>query len=474
MDIILAASEAHPFIKTGGMGDVVGALWKFLPRRGFRVRLFLPASPHLFEKYAFEEMNSIDFTFADQMNRARYFLFQEEEREVIMVDGEGFFNRDRMYGYPDDVKRFIFFSRAVFEYIVRYQQEEFVLHCSDWQTALLAAYVKMYWPSYQRTPRKVVFTIHNLAYQGIGSKELFRLVNLPGHFFTHEYLEYFGNMNLLKAGLVFSDLITTVSPTYAKEIATPEFGEGLDGLIRALSLRKRILGIVNGIDTENLDPSSDDAIPFHYQAGSIENKLKNKKIVLEQFFPGQGEKLFTRPLVSCISRLVEQKGLDLLLTNPDSFFETSATWLFSGVGEPSYEGALKKLEKKYPRVRTILRFDEHLSRLLYAASDMLIMPSRFEPCGISQMIAMRYGTLPLVRRVGGLNDTVVDFPFNANLNTGFQFDNYRSDDCFLSFQRALAIYNTQRDMWNVMVNNAMESDFSWERPVERYAEMYLH
>ncbi|HSV30922.1 MAG TPA: glycogen/starch synthase [Atribacteraceae bacterium] len=473
MDIVLVASEALPFVKSGGMGDVVGALLKYLPAYGFRVKLFLPAYRNILDDSSFEEDRTIDFSFGDRMTRAKFYKCRQEDRVIIAVDGESLFDREKLYGYFDDIRRFTFFSRAVFEYIVRFQDEKCVLHCHDWQSAILCAYVKMYWPSILHKPDKVIFTIHNLAYQGIGSGDLFRLVNLPGQFFTHEYLEFFGNINLIKAGLIFSDCLTTVSPTYAREITTPEFGEGLDGLIRALSIRKRIIGIVNGIDVETYDPNRDPCLDFPFSADEKQGKAKNRLQLLERYFPRDLQENRSFPVLSFISRFVEQKGLDLILRDPARYFSLPARWVFLGVGEAVYEKTLLDLEKQYPSIKVILKFDDRTARFLYGASDLHLLPSRFEPCGISQMIAMRYGALPLVRKVGGLLDTVIDYPFNPSLNTGFFFETYRTEDLFYALERALHIYTGWQDLWTTMMNNAMCSDFSWENPVRNYVDVYL-
>ncbi|MEI6156822.1 MAG: glycogen synthase [Atribacterota bacterium] len=472
MNIIMVATEAYPYAKSGGMGDVVGALLKYLPRQNFHIKLFLPAYSTTLEKYSFQPQQEITFSFGDRMTKVRFLSLPDNDCEIIVVEGEDFFQRDKMYGYGDDLKRFIFFSRAVFEYIVRTQESDFILHCHDWQSALLCAYTKIYWPSYRRKPRKVIFTIHNLAYQGIGSGELFKIVNLPGHFFTHDYLEFYGNINLIKAGLIFSDLITTVSPTYAREIATPEGGEGLDGLIRAIDLRKPIVGIVNGLDEDIFDPEKDPFVKVPYTTQTVEKKGENKKLFLEQYFPERHPDFATLPVISFISRFVEQKGLDLILNDPEMFFRLPLVWFFLGLGDDVYEKALRENARKFCTIRVETRFDEVLAHQAYAASDMLALPSRFEPCGISQMIAMHYGTLPIVRRTGGLIDTVIDYIFNPTLNTGFQFENFRSDEFVLTIRRALDIYNHQTDLWHTIVRNAMTSNFSWGTPIAEYASLY--
>ncbi len=469
-EVVLVAAEAHPYAKSGGMGDVIGALFKYLPDYGLPVTLFLPAYQEMLDNYSFSPEREVGFYFGDTEVVAQFFIMEEEKRKIIAVQGKDFFRRERMYGYSDDLERFIFFSRAVFEYLVRWQEGSFLVHAHDWQSALLCAYIVKYWPSYRPRPEKIVFTIHNLAYQGIGRGDLFRLINLPGQLFTHEYLEFYGNLNLMKAGLIFSDVITTVSPTYAREICSPEFGEGLDGVLRAIAQKKKIVGIVNGIDKEVFNPATDPLLPANYDLSSPEKKEINKKNLIKKFFPGAQD--FSWPVISFVSRLVEQKGVDLILHDPGFFFNLPVYWFFLGTGEEVYEKALKDMEEKYPQVVAAIRFDEELSHLVYAASDLLLLPSRFEPCGISQMIAMNYGALPVVRRVGGLIDTVIDYPFNPYLSTGFQFESFSFSDLSKAVTRALDTYFENRELWNTMVANAMQSDFSWENSIPRYLEIY--
>ncbi|HPZ81451.1 MAG TPA: glycogen/starch synthase, partial [Candidatus Atribacteria bacterium] len=437
---------------------------------GLPVTLFLPAYQEMLDNYSFSPEREVGFYFGDTEVVAQFFIMEEEKRKIIAVQGKDFFRRERMYGYSDDLERFIFFSRAVFEYLVRWQEGSFLVHAHDWQSALLCAYIVKYWPSYRPRPEKIVFTIHNLAYQGIGRGDLFRLINLPGQLFTHEYLEFYGNLNLMKAGLIFSDVITTVSPTYAREICSPEFGEGLDGVLRAIAQKKKIVGIVNGIDKEVFNPATDPLLPANYDLSSPEKKGINKENLIREFFPGAKD--FSWPVISFVSRLVEQKGVDLILQDPGFFFNLPVYWFFLGTGEEVYEKALKDMEEKYPQVVAAIRFDEELSHLVYAASDLLLLPSRFEPCGISQMIAMNYGALPVVRRVGGLIDTVIDYPFNPYLSTGFQFESFSFSDLSKAVTRALDTYLENRELWNTMVANAMQSDFSWENSIPRYLEIY--
>lgn len=473
MEVVLVASEAYPFAKSGGLGDVVGALFKYLPRFGFRVTLFLPRYTQMLREVPLVKQRSLEFPFGDMMVRAEFFEYTGSEgQRLFAVGNDSFFGREKMYGYPDDLERFIFFSRAVFEYLVRWQEEPFVLHCHDWQSALVCAYLERYWPPYRPKATKVVFTIHNLAYQGIGRGDLFKLVNLPSSFFTHEYLEFYGNINLMKAGLLFSQIITTVSPTYAQEICSPEFGEGLDGLLRALSYRKKIIGIVNGIDTEVFHPSIDPLIVERYGSENLEGKQKNKLFFLNEIFGDNADTDTTRPLIAFISRFVEQKGIRLFLESPSTFFSLPAYWFFLGTGEELYERALQNLSWEYPNVKVVTRFDERLAHLAYAASDFLVLPSLFEPCGISQMIAMSYGTLPIVRGVGGLRDTVIDYPFNPRLSNGFQFREFSAHEFFRAVRRALHVYFEEKDLFRTMVANAMQSDFSWKQAIERYIEVY--
>lgn len=471
MEIILVSSEAYPYAKSGGMGDVVGALWKYLPRFGVKVKLFLPGYPQVVGNHSLSWGKNLIIPFGNSETRVQFPEFREENRSLVAVVNDSFFWREKLYGYPDDPERFIFFSRAVFEYLVRWQENDFVLHCNDWESALLCAYIDQYWPAYRPRPRKVVFTIHNLAYQGIARGELFRLVNLPGQFFTHEYLEFYGNINLMKAGILFAHIITTVSPTYAREICSPEFGEGLDGLMRAITRKKKVVGIVNGIDTEVYNPATDPLIVQNYDLENLDGKKENKRVFLEQFLPRSSREV-SRPLLVFVSRLVQQKGVDLFLEKMEEFLALPAFFFFLGTGESRYERLLFETSKKYPNLMVELRFDEDLAHFAYAAGDILLLPSLFEPCGISQMIAMRYGTLPIVRRVGGLLDTVMDYPFNPRLSNGFHLEHFSSTELLQTIQRSLTIYTNNEVLWKRMMINAMESDFSWEKSVKDYLRVY--
>ncbi|MGQ9746414.1 MAG: glycogen synthase [Candidatus Caldatribacteriaceae bacterium] len=471
MEIILVSSEAYPYAKSGGMGDVVGALWKYLPRFGVKVKLFLPGYPQVIVNHSFSREKDLVIPFGGGETKVQFLEFREESRSFIVVANDHFFRREKLYDYSDDPERFIFFSQAVFEYLVRWQESDFVLHCNDWESALLCAYIDRYWPAYRPRPGKVVFTIHNLAYQGIARGELFRLVNLPGQFFTHEYLEFYGNINLMKAGILFSHIITTVSPTYAREICSPEFGEGLDGLMRAITKKKKVVGIVNGIDTEVYNPATDSLIVQNYDSENLNGKKENKKAFLKRFFSYfSGE--ISQPLLVFVSRLVQQKGVDLFLENMEEFLALPAFFFFLGTGENRYEKLLSEAAKNHPNLRVELRFDENLAHFAYAAGDILLLPSLFEPCGISQMIAMRYGTLPIVRRVGGLLDTVIDYPFNPRLSNGFHFERFSSTELLQTIRRSLDIYANHEALWKRMMINAMESDFSWEKSVKDYLKVY--
>ncbi|MEN3186645.1 MAG: glycogen synthase [Atribacterota bacterium] len=471
LEVVLVASEAYPYAKSGGMGDVVGALFKYLPRYGVKTKLFLPGYPQVLA-YPFSGDKEVTIPFGDHAVQVFFPEWHDGEgRRIVAVVNDHFFKREKLYGYPDDVERFIFFSRAVFEYLVRWQGGDFVLHCNDWQSALLCAYMDRYWPPYRPHPRRMIFTIHNFAYQGIARGDLFRLINLPGQFFTHEYLEFYGNINLMKAGLLFAHLLTTVSPTYAREICSPEFGEGLDGLMRAISRKKRMVGIVNGIDTEVYNPATDPHIPHRYGVDDLEGKRKSKAVFFQQFFPNHQGNL-DRPLIVFVSRLVQQKGVDLILEKLKDLLALPAFFFFLGTGEQRYENALKEASLGHSNLMVEIRFDEDLARFVYAAADMLLLPSLFEPCGISQMIAMRYGALPVVRKVGGLVDTVIDYRFNPSLSNGFQFEGFTAREFLKTMQRGLTVYGENRTLWETMMRNAMTSDFSWEKAVEKYLQVY--
>lgn len=451
MRILFLSSEIEPFAKTGGLADVAGSLPVALERKGLEVHLAMPKYP------------SVDSKKEGRIGKSIRVRFIENER---------FFKRPGLYGekgkdYPDNLDRFSFFCRKVLELLKEENLKVDLVHCNDWQTALAPVYLKTL---FQKDPFfkgiKSLFTIHNLGYQGLFPPEEMVKTGLDPSYFHMEALEFYGKVNLLKGGLVFSDLLTTVSPTYSREIQTPEFGHGLEGV---LSKRKKdLFGIINGIDQDLWDPARDKDIPKNFTSQAIEGKAENKKVL--QALSGL-ELKSDLPLIGIVSRLADQKGFDLFVPVVAKILTGGFQVIILGTGDKKYEELLQKLSMKFPKTLSVrLSFDAVLARQIYAGSDLFLMPSRYEPCGLGQMIALRYGTIPVVRQTGGLADTVRDVDRSSEGN-GFVFSEYRSEDLLTTLERARRSFN-KGTFWKGLIRRAMASDFSWDRSAEKYLELY--
>ncbi|MCA0988208.1 glycogen synthase GlgA [Guptibacillus algicola] len=471
MNVLFAASEGHPFIKTGGLGDVIGALPKELQKQGINVSVILP-------KY--EDMNE---TFKEQLElkeaitvpvgwRHQYCgieTLRYNDITYYFIDNEYYFKRSGSYGYFDDGERFSFFCRAVLEAIPYLDEQPDILHCHDWQTGMIPVLKKAH---YRNNPyydgMKVVYTIHNLRYQGIFPKGILHdLLDLSELHFTNEGVEFHGNVSFMKGGLLYSDYITTVSPSYADEIKQPYFGEYLDGI-----LRKReddFTGIINGIDSELYDPAADSALKYTYHSSFL-LKEKNKIELQEKLGLQKGEGI---PVLCMITRLVEQKGMDLFFRVLPEIMEENVQVVVLGTGDEHYEHMLREAENRYPgRFSANIYFDEAFARKLYASSDLFLMPSQFEPCGISQLIALRYGSLPIVRETGGLKDTVIPYNKYTGEGHGFSFADYNAHDMLNAIRLALHYYHHESLTWRKLVERGMRLNYSWEKSAEKYSSLY--
>jgi len=450
MKVLFLSSEIDPFAKTGGLADVAGSLPIALERKGVEMHLAMPRYPSVNSLYEGKVGKTI---------------------RVYFIENGAFFNRPGLYGekgkdYPDNLERFAFFCRRSLELLKEKNLKVDLIHCNDWQSALAVVYLKSFFrddPFFQKM--KTLFTIHNLGYQGLFPEGEWGKTDLDHSFFDMEALEFYGKINLLKGGLVFSDLLTTVSPTYSREIQTAEFGHGLEGV---LSKRKDdLFGIINGIDQDLWDPARDKAIPKNFTPQRIEGKGENKR-VLQALCGLEIKKDF--PLIGIVSRLADQKGFDILVPIVDAVLKEGFQIVILGTGEKKYEDVLKKISAKFPRRLSVhLSFDAVLARKIYAGSDFFLMPSRYEPCGLGQMIALRYGTIPIVRRTGGLADTVRDVSLAGG--NGVVFTEYRSEGLLASLRRARTVFEN-RLLWKELVHRAMTSDFSWDRSAEKYLELY--
>ena len=479
MNVLFAVSEAAPFAKTGGLADVAGSLPRALAHLGHDVRLILPRyrcvdraahrlkaalAPWTLSVGGRSHEVSLWQGALPNVNIPVYFLEQPR-----LFDRDGLY-QDRGGDFPDNLERFSVFSLATLEAIKRLGWTPDILHCHDWQTALICAHrgLTLANDPFWRASRTVL-TIHNLAYQGLFARELWPLTGLPDEAFRMEGLEFYGKIDCLKGGLVYADALTTVSPTYANEIQTPEFGCGLEGVL--IARRRDLVGILNGIDPDEWNPATSPHLAARYSAQEPAGKSLCKLRLQEQ----QRLPAHHVLLIGMIQRLAEQKGIDLLLKSMDALLRLPIQLVILGTGEPAYERRLAAVAKRHPqRVALTTRFDHALAHRIEAGADAFLMPSRFEPCGLNQMYSMRYGTVPIVRRVGGLADTVVDVSpssLAAETATGFVFDAYTTAALLEAVQRAVAAF-AQPDVWGRLVQHGMRQDFSWTRSAQDYVRLY--
>ncbi|MBO0998551.1 glycogen synthase GlgA [Bacillus sp. SD075] len=470
MNVVFAASECAPFIKTGGLGDVIGALPKALKKQGVHVSVILPKYgdlPNQF-KQEMEHMTSIEVPVGWRQQFCAIEKLVANGITYYFLDNEYYFKRHGSYGFFDDGERFAFFSRAILEALPYLEEKPDVIHCHDWQTGLVSVLLKAHYhnhPFYRDI--KTIFTIHNLRYQGVYPKVvLSELLDLSELYFNIDGLEFHGNVSYLKAGLAFSNIVTTVSPSYAEEIQSPYFGENLDGF-----LRKRngdLKGIINGIDYEEYNPVADEhlAVPFD----CYEDKMENKRQLQESLNLPVNDGV---PVLSMVTRLVDQKGIDLILHVFHEMMKQGVQFILLGTGDEQYESAFRHLADQYPnQVSVNTYFDEGLARRIYAGSDLFLMPSQFEPCGIGQLLALRYGTLPLVRETGGLRDTVIPYNQFSGEGNGFSFTNYNAHDMLHTIEQSVGLYKFQPKRWRNMAESAMKLDFSWTSSSLKYIELY--
>lgn len=453
LKVLFASSEVVPFAKTGGLADVAGSLPSALHETGVDIRVIMP-------KYASVKASSGEGTMGKAV-------------KVYFVENDDYFNRSQLYGdkfgdYPDNLDRFSFFSREILERCKRENFRPDIIHCNDWQTALVPVYLNTiykYDPFFAKT--KVLFTIHNMAYQGLFPKEEYPKIGLDWVLFTIEYFEFYDKVNLMKAGLVYSDAISTVSPTYAREILAKEFGCGLEGVLK--TREDSLYGILNGIDYDVWNPAKDAKIFKKYSAGNIEDKYANKEMLQEETALKVDRDI---PVIGLISRLADQKGLDLIARIINEMLDMKVQFILLGTGDNRYHVLFEKMAKIHGKNTSInLRFDAILAQKIYAGSDIFLMPSRYEPCGLGQMISFKYGTVPVVRQTGGLKDSVEEFDPKTLKGNGFAFEEYRADHLFAAIKRALALYRN-KDVWMKLVKSVMALDFSWAASAEEYIKLY--
>lgn len=476
MNISLISSEVAPFAKTGGLADVTGALPKYLARLGATVRVFLPYYRSVRAK-ALEfgvrpAQASIPLEWAGRRESFDLWESRQEGLTAFFIDKPEFFDRDGLYGttagdFPDNGERFGFFSKACLEAMKALAFHPDVIHAHDWQSALTLAYKRFAFaadPFFAGT--KALFTIHNLGYQGSFGPEILERVGLPGSLFNMEALEFYGRVNYLKAGILYGDAVNTVSVRYSQEIQTGEFGCGLDGLLRARS--SVLSGVLNGVDYGAWDPATDPHLVASFGPGN----LRGKSLCRQDLLKAMGLKAQSAPVAGMVTRLASQKGLDILVEALDDLLETGLVLVILGTGDAAIEKGLSAAVGSHPAQLALrLCYDETLAHKIYAGSDFLLIPSRYEPCGLTQMYALKYGTIPVVRATGGLEDTIQEFDPASKMGNGFKFRDPDPGDLVEAVKRALAVQKN-KPLWGALRKNALACDFSWDRSAGEYLKLY--
>ncbi len=472
LKVLILAAEIVPFAKVGGLADVVGALPKALQSLGHDVRLVMPryrqVSPERF--HLVKILDGLSVSMGTYQVTASVMRGQIGDAiPVYMIDAPRYFERENIYGYTDDGERFILFCRAALEAMRALNWSPDVVHCNDWHTGIVPNWMNTaYRDDAFFSHTASVYTIHNLAYHGIFGYRLLEVAGVAATGFLYPQVTEFANVvDIMSRGILFADAITTVSERYAQEILTPTFGEKLDHLLR--SRRDRLFGILNGVDYQEVNPTTDHYIQVRFDASSLEKREENKAALQKQAHLPQRADV---PLLSMISRLSDQKGFDLLAKIIQPLLAQGVQLVLMGIGDQHYQEMFQDLSARYPeQIAIFLTFNTELGQRIFAGSDMFLMPSRFEPCGINQMIAMRYGCVPIVRRVGGLADTVQEYDPATSAGNGFSFENYDPWEFFAAIVRAMALYRF-KDVWRTIQRHGMKADHSWHASAERYVEVY--
>ncbi len=475
-NILFVASECVPFIKTGGLADVVGALPKYVNKEEYDIRVLIPNYKSIPQKYKSQMRYKTHF-YMDLAWRTQYVGILEMELDGVkfyFIDNEFYFAGDKPYGeIYQDIEKFAFFSKAALSALPVLDFRPDIIHCHDWQTGLVPV---MLHDSFQNNPFyhgiKSIMTIHNLKFQGIWDKKTVQdITGLSSYYFAPDKLEAYGDANYLKGGIVYADMVTTVSQTYAEEIKTPFYGEGLDGLMNARSNCLR--GIVNGLDYDVWNPETDTYIVNNYNAVNFrKEKVKNKTELQKELGLAVNDKIFT---VGIVSRLTDQKGLDLVDYVIEELCAPDMQFIVLGTGDPKYENLFRHYEWKYKdRVSANIYYNNERSHKIYAACDAFLMPSLFEPCGLSQLMSLRYGTVPIVRETGGLKDTVEPYNQYENTGTGFSFRNYNAHEMLNAVRYAKDVFYNHRREWNKIIDRGMAMDFSWKTSAKQYEELYKY
>ena len=476
LKIVFASSEVTPFAKTGGLADVSASLPSAMASLGHQVRIVMPMYRSVMEgPYKLELMeSSIEIPYRGQLLKAKVYHSKIEPNLLIyFIRRDEFFDRSGLYRLPegdyfDNPDRFIFLSRGVLHLLKLIGFQPDIIHCNDWQTSLVPVYLKSLYkddPFFRST--RTIFTIHNLAYQGVFPKEYMDVSGLPKELFSIKGIEYYGKINFMKGGIMLADIISTVSERYAQEIRTPEFGYGLDGVLRDRS--GDIYGVLNGVDYSEWNPETDPHIAVNYSAKDLSGKEKCKEALMK-ILELQGPEEY--PIIGMITRLADQKGFDLLAEAIDELLKLELFLVLLGQGEEKYEKRFSEEGKKHNgRFGVRITFDSILAHRIEAGADMFLMPSRYEPCGLNQMYSLKYGTIPIVRATGGLDDTIKEFDPKTEKGNGFKFSEYSSKALIEKVKKALAMYQN-KELWMKLVKNAMSEDFSWERSALKYQDIY--
>jgi len=467
MNILQVSSEVFPFSKTGGLGDMTASLAKAQAKAGHHVTIATPLYKGIREKFENLEPSGIEFSIIIGQKKKNAKIWQLHHRNnltILFIDQSDFFERNSIYGEKDDAERFIFFSKAVAQLAILSEFSFEIIHAHDWPSALTIPLLSICNRKYKK-----VFTVHNAAYQGRFSGDKFELTGLPKAFFNWEQLEYYNDINLLKGGVVFADLVTTVSPQYAKELITTEYGCGLEGVFKAKG--NNMVGVLNGVDYSEWNTINNPYLATPYSADSPNNKAANKAALQSELGLIQQSKI---PLFGNISRFAEQKGIDILIGALERLLETRTRFQFAGLGsgDSSLEHAMKKLSERHPeQIAVRIGYDTRLAHIIEAGADFFVMPSRFEPCGLNQLYSLRYGAIPIVRATGGLENSIIDFRQDEEIATGIKFVDPSPGALSQVLDLALTLYHDKSRLDKVRYNG-MQADFSWNRTIAEYDRLY--
>ncbi|MCQ2978903.1 MAG: glycogen synthase GlgA [Clostridia bacterium] len=475
-NILMVSSEAVPFAKSGGLADVAGTLPKAIVDNGYDIRVVLPLYKTIKDKYRKDMKKLCSFNVRlgwrnQTANIYEYRLRTDMGNTLIyyLIQNDYYFERDSLYGFGDDGERFMFFSKAVLEMLPQVGFKPEMIHCNDWQTGTIPCMLKEVYAKRNTfySEMKTLYTIHNLKFQGICGFEFLEMMELDSSYYTSEKLEFWGGVSMMKAGILYCDKLNTVSETYSREIQLPSYGCNLDGLLR--SVNDKLYGVLNGIDNDFYNPTTDRLLFKNYNNSTINNKLANKMKLQEEMGL---EVNIDVPLIAMVSRITDQKGFDMVAEKMDELIGLNAQFIIQGTGEKELEDMFKRMEAKAPgRVKANMVFSEEMANKIYGAADMILIPSRFEPCGLTQLISFRYGTVPVVRHTGGLADTVIPYSMATGEGTGFSFRNCDAKEMMIAIKEAIRIYENKAE-WSKLVKNVMELDYSWNTSAMKYVRLY--